>query len=107
MSMSSSLFIIGVLAGTLLGLRYKVLVLVPAIFLACGLTVFATVIGNRIFGGFATFATIGLPSLVVTVAVQVGYMCGIGLQYIFLSPRRFGLRRMASLPESLRSLRRH
>jgi hypothetical protein len=102
-----SLFAIGMLAGALLGLRYKVLVLVPAIFMACTLNVLAYAIGNGILGGSVTLATIGLSSAVMSVALQIGYICGAGLQLVIVSRRGFGFRATTSSRLSARSTSRH
>ena len=102
-----SLFAIGLLAGTLFGLRYNVLILVPAILIACALAILATVIGTGILGGVVTPATIGIRAAVISVALQIGYICGAALQHFVLSPRGHALPASTSLPMSARSTSRH
>lgn len=102
-----SLFAIGILVGALLGLRYTVLALVPAIFTACTLTVLATAIGNGVLGGSVTLATIGVSSVVMSVALQIGYICGAVLQHAIVSRQQFGFRTTTSSSLSARSTSRH
>jgi hypothetical protein len=71
--MALSLAIIGTVAGIALGLRFKVLVLVPAIALA---VIFALIVG--IARGYS-FWSIVLAIVIVGPAIQLGYLAGIFL----------------------------
>jgi hypothetical protein len=66
-SMALCLAIISVVVGIALGVRFKVLVLVPAIALA------------TIFVGLVGFAPIGLSMVIASVSIQLGYFVGIFL----------------------------
>ena len=69
--MALELAIVSVLAGTALGLRYKVLILVPAVFVA---TIFAmTVAIARGDHFWSIILAIAIPGS----AVQFGYLAGI------------------------------
>ncbi len=89
-----SLFAVGALSGTLLGLRYKVLALLPAILVASLLIL----LGNTVTGG--GFYKILSDSLILTVALQIGYACGLGLQLMVVLIRAGRLRRVTSVPSS-------
>jgi hypothetical protein len=73
-AMALGLAIIGVLAGIALGLRYKVLFLVPAVTLAM---IFATMIG---VARADHFWSIVLAMVVLGTAVQFGYLAGIAIR---------------------------
>ncbi|HWN51109.1 MAG TPA: hypothetical protein VNO18_15030 [Xanthobacteraceae bacterium] len=63
--------IICVLTGAILGLRFKVLVLVPSIGLALvGAAIFATVQGDQIWLAAARLA-------VIATTIQIGYLAGL------------------------------
>jgi len=72
--MTFELAIISVLAGIALGLRFKVLILVPAVILAM---IFAIIIG---VARADTFWSIVLAMAILGAAVQFGYMAGIMLR---------------------------
>ena len=69
--MALELAIVGILAGIALGLRYKVLILVPAVTLA---TIFATVVA---IARGDHFWSIILAMAIPGSAVQFGYLAGI------------------------------
>lgn len=69
--MALELAIIGVVAGAVLGLRYNALVLVPAILSAM---LFSVIVG--VLRGEGTWSIV-LLTLLLTVAVQLGYLAGI------------------------------
>jgi len=71
--MALALAIIGALVGIVLGLRFKVLVLVPAIALA---TILALIIGLARGDGFRSIV---LAMVIVGIALQLGYFVGIVL----------------------------
>jgi hypothetical protein len=64
--MAFELAIIGVVVGIVLGLRYKILILVPAVLFAM---IFATAIG---VGRADSFWSIVLTMAVLVIAVQLG-----------------------------------
>jgi hypothetical protein len=66
-----ALAIINVLAGIALGLRYKVVILVPAVSLV---VIFAVIVG---IARGEHFWSIILAMVIVGTAVQVGYLVGI------------------------------
>jgi hypothetical protein len=72
--MTLELAIISFLAGTALGLRYKVLILVPAVFLAMTL---AAIIG---VGSADHFWSIVLAMVILGTAVQLGYLAGVAIR---------------------------
>jgi len=63
------------LVGAVLGTRFKVLILVPAIWLAA----MANVAGGIVHGDSAS--TILTATVVAAVCLQIGYLCGIVAQY--------------------------
>jgi hypothetical protein len=65
------LAVIGALIGIALGLRYKVLILVPAVTLAAIFTILVGV------GGADGFWSITLMTVAVVTALQLGYLVGI------------------------------
>jgi hypothetical protein len=71
--MALGLAIFGALVGVALGLRFKVLILVPAIGFAA---VFALVVG---LANGDTFGSILLAIVIVGIAIQFGYLAGIFL----------------------------
>jgi hypothetical protein len=97
----SSLLAIGILSGVLLGLRYKVLIFVPGFLIACSLIT----IGGAIMG--IDLAAIGLASLIVTVALQVGYACGLGLRFVFIMMRTTRFQHAMSVPAATPITSRH
>jgi hypothetical protein len=66
--------IIGVLAGTALGLRYKVFVLVPAVALAMMVAAMAGIAHGDHFG------SIILAMAILGATVQFGYLIGIAMR---------------------------
>lgn len=74
--MTLELAIIGVLAGVVLGLRYKVLILVPAVAMAI---VFAVIVG---VASADHFWSIVLATVVAATSVQLGYLVGIVIRAV-------------------------
>jgi hypothetical protein len=72
--MTLELAIISFLAGAALGLRYKVMILVPAVFLAMTL---AAIIG---VGSANHFWPTVLAMLILGTAVQFGYLAGVAIR---------------------------
>jgi hypothetical protein len=69
--MAFELAIIGVVVGVVLGLRYKILILVPAL-------PFAMILAIAVGVGRAdTFWSIVLTAVALVIAVQLGYLAGI------------------------------
>jgi hypothetical protein len=67
----AAIIIICILTGAILGLRFKVLVLVPTIGLALvGAAIVATVQGNQIWLALARLA-------VIATTIQIGYLGGL------------------------------
>jgi hypothetical protein len=75
------LAIIGVVAGVVLGLRYKILILVPAVLFAM---ILAIVIG---IGRADSFWSIVLTTVALVVAVQLGYLAGIAVHAVIAAIR--------------------
>ena len=79
------LVLLSLLTGMVLGLRFKVLVLVPAI--AC---VLVAALGIGIARGAAFWpAVIGLAGVA---SVQIGYLAGVGIRHLLAAARMSGLR---------------
>jgi hypothetical protein len=74
--MALELALISVMAGIVLGLRYKVLILVPAIILAMG---FAMIVG---VARADRFGSVVLSMAVLAAAVQFGYLIGIAIRAV-------------------------
>ncbi len=72
--MTLELAIISVLAGVALGLRYKVVILVPAVTLAM---IFAMIVG---IARADHFWSIILATVMLGTAVQFGYLAGIAIR---------------------------
>jgi hypothetical protein len=75
------LTIVSVLLGAVLGLRFKVLILVPVI--GMGLVVVLT-------GGLLlhdSLARVALAIVLMATCLQVGYLAGIGIHYFFVWAR--------------------
>jgi hypothetical protein len=70
-SMALALAIIGVVVGITLGLRFKVLILAPAIGVA---EIFALIVGITRGG---SFGSIVLAMVIVGTGIQLGYLAGI------------------------------
>ena len=79
--MAFKIVIVSVLAGIILGLRFKVLILVPAIALAM---LFAIVVG---VARVDPFWSIVLAMIVLGSAVQFGYLVGIAMRAAIASIR--------------------
>jgi hypothetical protein len=71
--MAPALAIIGLVVGITFGLRFKVLILVPAIGIA---EIFALIVG---IARGESFGSIVLVMVVVGTAIQLGYLVGIFL----------------------------
>jgi hypothetical protein len=69
--MALELAIVSFLAGSALGLRYKVVILVPAVVLAM---IFAVIVG---IARADHFSSIMLTTVILGSAVQIGYLVGI------------------------------
>ncbi len=89
-----SLFTIGALAGALLGLRYKALALLPAIFTAS----FTILLSSALSDGKLNI--VGPALLFVTIALQIGYICGLTLRHMSALARVARFRRSASISAS-------
>jgi hypothetical protein len=72
--MALELAIISVVAGVVLGLRYKVLILVPAVMFAM---MFAVIVG---VARADSVLSVALMTVALAVAVQLGYLAGIFLR---------------------------
>jgi hypothetical protein len=79
--MAFELAMIGVVVGIVLGLRYNILVLVPAVLFA---TILAIIIG---IGRADSFWSIVLTTVALVVAVQVGYLAGIAIHAVIAAIR--------------------
>lgn len=66
--------ILSVLAGTALGLRYKVLILVPAVAVA---VLLAVIIG---IGRADSLGSVALATVILGAAVQFGYLAGVAIR---------------------------
>ena|ERR1043166_1278606 len=85
------LLISSALLGAIVGLRFKVLVLLPALFL-----LFLLVLGLGVLRG-ESLPEILLASVVGGTGLQLGYLCGAALAFAVAAAR---LPRPASLPSS-------
>jgi hypothetical protein len=81
--MAFELAIVSVLAGIALGLRFKVLILVPAVALA---TVFAMIVG---IARADHIGSIVLAIVIVGTAVQFGYLVGIAIRAVVRRWKKF------------------
>jgi len=76
---------VGVVAGIVLGLRYKILILVPALMVAM---IFAIIVG---VASADSFWSIVLTTVAVVIVVQLGYLAGIAIREVIAairSPRK-------------------
>jgi hypothetical protein len=89
--------LINLLAGMVLGQRFKVLALVPAIAVSLLVAIGAGIAHSRGPGPTILLAALAVASL------QIGYLAGLGIRYALASARASGLR-TASLhgPEPVR-----
>jgi hypothetical protein len=87
--------IIGLLVGTFLAQRFKVLVLAPVILLFAVILAFGAGIARADAGW-----TVGLTAAVTIVGLQIGYLLGIGIRHLIVAARASRLR-AASLGGSL------
>lgn len=90
--------LIYLLVGTLLGLRFKVLVLAPAVALAFALT---TVVG--IARGGASWHVLG-SALIAVVGLQLGYLTGICIHYLTTAARKTLVRKRSFDPSISRTV---
>jgi hypothetical protein len=75
------LFLIGVLVGAVLGLRFKVFVLVPVICIALAIVAVDGVArGDELW-------RLAISMIVIATALQVGYILGIVTQFVMASGR--------------------
>ena len=88
-----TLAVISLLAGMVLGQRFKALVLIPAI--AIGLVI---AIGARILAADAVWSIV-LMGAVTATSLQIGYFAGIGIRRLMVAVRASRLR-VASLTGS-------
>jgi hypothetical protein len=72
---------IGFLSGALLGLRYKVLALVPAILATASIIL----VCNAFIGG--GIRSIVVAALITAIFLQLGYVAGLGLRLVLLLTR--------------------
>jgi len=79
------LTLLSLLTGMVLGLRFKVLVLLPAIACVLFIAVSMAVARGEILWP-ALMATAGTASL------QIGYLAGVGIRYFLAASRMSGLR---------------
>ena len=75
------LSLISLLAGALLGMRFKVLILVPAICLAL-LAILAVGISSSV-----SFSFIALAMVLAAACLQLGYLIGIAARYAMAGAR--------------------
>lgn len=85
---------VSLLVGMVLGQRFKVLVLVPAIALTLPLTIAAGLLRADPLGAIVVLAVASIASL------QIGYLAGTGLRYLMSAARASRLRGTA-FPGSL------
>jgi hypothetical protein len=90
--MASEFAIIAIVAGAVLGTRYNVLILVPAVMFAM---LFAVIVGVARADGFWS---VTLMTVLLGAAVQVGYLAGAAL-HIVVETAWAGLVRGRSNPE--------
>jgi hypothetical protein len=98
-----SLIAIGILAGAFLGLRFTVLVLMPASIAGCALAAFAFTPGDGIADPLENLSALGVALVAVIVSLQIGYLCGVGLRLIVGTTATTSLPAAPSLPASARS----
>jgi hypothetical protein len=79
--MAFELAIIGVVVGIVLGQRYKILILVPAVLFAM---IFAIIVGAA---RADSFWSIVLTTVALVVAVQLGYLAGIAIHAVIAAIR--------------------
>ena len=89
-----SLAIVCALIGAVLGLRFKVMVLVPTI----AICTMAIALGNIAFGGGAWMAAIE-TAIAITLA-QVGYLGGAAIRLFLAAPRDAGARHASTAAAS-------
>src|SRR5215467_4248629 len=84
--MAFELAIIGVVVGIVLGLRYKILILVPAVLFAMILAIAVGV------GRADSFWSIVLTTIALVIAVQLGYLAGLVIHaaIVIRPPRKDG-----------------
>jgi hypothetical protein len=75
------LIMIGILVGAVLGLRFKVLVLVPVV---CG--ALAVVVVNGIARGDGLWQLV-LAMTVIAISLQLGYVLGIVVRFVMVAAR--------------------
>jgi hypothetical protein len=88
-----TLAVISLLAGMVLGQRFKALVLIPAIAIGLVLTIGAGIVGAD------TFWSIVLMAAVTAASLQIGYFAGICIRRLMVAVRASRLR-VASLTGS-------
>jgi hypothetical protein len=95
-----SIAYLGLFLGALLGLRYSVLVLLPALVLCNGLIV---TVGAGAGIGLGAIASIALT---ITIALQVGYFCGVLLRLAQILARAIRYRESVSMAASATAMPR-
>jgi len=83
-----TLSLISLLAGAALGMRFKVLVLVPAIFLA----LLAILAGG--ISASASFSFVALAMVIAATCLQLGYLLGVGARYAMAAARAGRIQRI-------------
>ena len=68
--------LLGLLIGTILGQRFKVLVLAPALLIILLLAVGAAVVGTN------PAWSVGVSAAMAMIGLQLGYFFGIGIRYL-------------------------
>jgi len=82
------LSLISLLAGAALGMRFKVLILVPAICLAL-LAILAVGISSSV-----SFSFIALAMVLAAACLQLGYLGGVGARYAMAAARAGRIQRI-------------
>jgi hypothetical protein len=72
---------LGLLIGMILGQRFKVLILFPAILLIVLLAAGTTIVGTK------PLSSVALNAAMAILGLQVGYCLGIGIYYVKLGTR--------------------
>lgn len=75
------LAILGFLCGTVLGFRFKVLILVPTIAFGWAMAAMIGVLGGT------PWTSIALTMVTIALAVQAGYVAGIGVRRLMAAVR--------------------
>lgn len=79
--------ILALLTGMVLGMRFKVLILVPAIACVLPIALGVGIVRDHAFGPATLIAVAAVASL------QIGYLVGVGIRYALVAARLSGRRR--------------